>query len=120
MSTYRRLYATSASGRSATIESDREPLIGDSRRSTHCSRSGLYKAAGYRIDLPATAASSASAVNTSEALDYLITSSARCSNAGGIVNPSALAVFRLMTSSNFVGCSTGRSVGLAPLKILST
>jgi hypothetical protein len=24
----------------------------------------------------------------------------------------------LMTSSNFVGCSTGRSAGLAPLRIL--
>jgi len=38
----------------------------------------------------------------------------------GIVRPSALAVFTLMTSSNFVGCSTGRSAGLAPLRILST
>src|SRR6266487_1205899 len=28
------------------------------------------------------------------------------------------AVFRLMTSSNFVGCSTGKSAGLAPLNIL--
>jgi hypothetical protein len=27
---------------------------------------------------------------------------------------------RLMTSSNFVGCSTGRSAALAPFKILST
>ena len=31
-----------------------------------------------------------------------------------MVRPSALAVLRLMTSSNFVGCSTGRSPGLAP------
>jgi hypothetical protein len=37
-----------------------------------------------------------------------------------MVKPSALAVFRLITSSNFVGCSTGRSAGLAPFKILST
>ena len=34
--------------------------------------------------------------------------------------PSAFAVFRLITSSNLVGCSTGRSAGFAPLKILST
>jgi hypothetical protein len=27
---------------------------------------------------------------------------------------------RLITSSNLVGCSTGRSAGLAPRKILST
>jgi hypothetical protein len=26
----------------------------------------------------------------------------------------------LMINSNFVGCSTGRSAGLAPLRILST
>src|SRR6266704_75249 len=49
-----------------------------------------------------------------------MTSSARCSNDGGIVRPSALAVLRLMTSSNFVGCSTGRSRGFAPFRILST
>jgi hypothetical protein len=46
--------------------------------------------------------------------------SARASTDGGIVSPSALAVFRLMTRSNFVGCSTGRSAGLAPLRSLST
>ena len=35
---------------------------------------------------------------------YWITSSARPSSDGGIVSPSALAVLRLMTSSNLVGC----------------
>jgi hypothetical protein len=48
------------------------------------------------------------------------TSSARARTAGGIVSPRALAVLMLMTSSNFVGCSTGRSAGLAPFRILST
>ena len=33
-----------------------------------------------------------------------------------MVRPSALAVLRLMTSSNFVGCCTGRSVGLEPCR----
>ncbi len=46
--------------------------------------------------------------------------SARPSSDGGIVRPRALAVLRLMTSSNFVGCSTGRSPGFVPLRILST
>ena len=32
----------------------------------------------------------------------------------------ARAVLRLMTSSKLEGCSTGRSAGLAPLRILST
>src|SRR5262245_11095422 len=40
---------------------------------------------------------------------YWITSSASRSSDGGIVIPSSFAVLRLMTSSNFVGCSTGKS-----------
>ena len=51
---------------------------------------------------------------------YSSTSSAVASRVGGRVMPSALAVVRLMTSSNLVGCSTGMSAGLAPLRILST
>src|SRR5262245_16113943 len=51
---------------------------------------------------------------------YLITRSALASTFGGIVRPICLAVFRLITSSNFVGCSTGSSAGLTPLRILST
>ena len=51
---------------------------------------------------------------------YSITSFARTSKEGGTVRPSALAVLRLITSSNLVGCSTGRSEGLVPLRILST
>ncbi len=51
---------------------------------------------------------------------HSMTSSARARSKGGIVRPSALAVLRLMTSSNFVGCSTGKSDGFAPLRILST
>src|SRR5215510_6481070 len=48
---------------------------------------------------------------------HSITSSAVASNIGGTSRPSALAVLRLMTSSNLVGCTTGRSAGLAPLRI---
>src|SRR2546426_6200187 len=51
---------------------------------------------------------------------HWITSSARKSSDCGIVSPSALAVLRLMTSSNFVGCSNGRSPRFAPFRILST
>src|SRR5262249_32844066 len=53
-------------------------------------------------------------------IHYSMISSARANTDCGIVRPRALAVLRLMTSSNFVGCSTGRSAGLAPLRILST
>src|SRR5215831_4748251 len=51
---------------------------------------------------------------------YRITLSALASTFGGIMRPICLAVFRLITNSNFVGCSTGRSEGFAPFRILST
>jgi hypothetical protein len=37
-----------------------------------------------------------------------------------MARPRAFAVFMLMISSNFVGSSTGRSAGFAPLRIRST
>src|SRR5262245_34560635 len=48
---------------------------------------------------------------------YSMISSARASTDGGIVRPRVLAVLRLMTNSNFVGCKTGRSAGLSPLRM---
>src|SRR5262245_386851 len=52
--------------------------------------------------------------------NYLISLSARASTLGGIVRPICLVALRLITNSNFFGCSIGRSAGLAPLRILST
>src|SRR5262249_8501417 len=49
---------------------------------------------------------------------HSITSSAVASTFAGIARPSATAVVRLITNSNLVGCSTGRSAGLAPLRML--
>ena len=54
------------------------------------------------------------------ALVHLMTLSALASTFGGIVRPICFAAFRLITNSNFIGCSTGRSAGLAPFRILST
>jgi len=51
---------------------------------------------------------------------YSITSSASATRFGGTVRPRFFAVLRLMTNSNLVGCSTGRSAGLAPCRILLT
>jgi hypothetical protein len=51
---------------------------------------------------------------------HLITLSALYSKDCGMVRPICFAVLRLITNSNFVGCSTGKSAGLAPFKILST
>jgi len=46
---------------------------------------------------------------------HLITLSARTSTLGGIVRPICFAVLRLIANSNFLGCSTGRSLGFVPL-----
>ena len=51
---------------------------------------------------------------------HSIIRSARPSSDCGIASFIALAVLRLITSLNLVGCSTGRSAGFAPLKIRST
>src|SRR5262249_19262524 len=51
---------------------------------------------------------------------YSMTSSARASSVGGTSRPSTLAVLRLMTSSNLVGCTIGSSAGLAPLRARPT
>src|SRR5262249_4364695 len=47
---------------------------------------------------------------------HSMTSSAVASSLGGTVMPSALAVLRLITNSNFVGCSTGKLAGFSPLR----
>src|SRR6516225_4202654 len=49
---------------------------------------------------------------------HSMTSSATTCRVCDTVRPSALAVLRLMTKSNLVGCTTGRSAGLAPLRML--
>src|SRR5262249_17024105 len=48
---------------------------------------------------------------------HSITSSARASTVEGISRPSALAVDKLLTNSNVTGRTTGRSTGLAPLRM---
>src|SRR6476660_2634564 len=52
--------------------------------------------------------------------DYSKVSLARDSNEAGTARPSALAVFRLITSSNLVAPCTGRSAGFSPLRTRST
>ncbi len=73
-----------------------------------------------RYDLFASSVPLPNDTNVGVPTFHSITSSARASSAGGISRPSALAVLRLILSSIRVGCSTGRSVGLAPFRILPT
>src|ERR1700751_5925456 len=51
---------------------------------------------------------------------HSITSSARWWICEGTSRPRALAVLRLITSSNLTGAWTGSSLGFAPFRILST
>src|SRR5262249_7373685 len=48
---------------------------------------------------------------------HSITSSRVASSLSGTVSPSILAVEALMTSSNLLDCTTGKSAGFAPLRI---
>ena len=91
------------------FRSERQPTDTTDRRSR-------LPMAGPKRDQQADAAGE----QDTTARNHWITSSVRASNDCGIVSPSAFAVFELMTSSNLVGCSTGKSAGLAPLRILST
>ncbi len=50
-------------------------------------------------------------------IPYSITSSARARSCGGTVRSSILAVWALMTSSNLLVCTTGKSAGLAPFRM---
>ena len=50
---------------------------------------------------------------------YSMTSSANARSLSGTVNPSALAVFMLITNSNLTGVWTGSSLGFSPLRIRS-
>jgi hypothetical protein len=85
---------------------------------TAASRNTRFQAARY--GLAWARLSPADRASFAWRLPSSITSSARASIVGGISKWSVRAVLRLITNSNFVGCWTGRSAGLAPLRIIST
>src|SRR5262245_23701978 len=58
-------------------------------------------------------------VPRSDIARYSITSSARSKIDVGSVTPIAFAAFKLTTNSNWLTCSTGKSAGLAPRRILA-
>jgi len=53
-------------------------------------------------------------VTRAASLDHLVGAGEHC---GGTVRSSIVAVWALMTSSNLFDCTTGRSAGLAPLRM---
>jgi hypothetical protein len=71
----------------------------------YCERPRRYRAAEQRGEL---------------APFHSITSSASASTVGGKLRPTVFAVLRLITNSNLVGCTTGRSAGFSPLRMRAT
>src|SRR5262249_52587062 len=63
-----------------------------------------------RLRCPLWAKSGHSAIHS-------ITSSAATNKLGGMVNPSVLAVFKLITNSNLADWTTGRSPAFSPLRM---
>src|SRR5262249_21308430 len=89
------------------------------RRPRPCACSRMTRGQDGALLLSCAALSSATPYLLIPALS-LITRSALASIFGGIVRPICLAGLRLIVSSDFFDCSTGRSAGLVPLRILST
>jgi len=71
----------------------------------------------HRPTDPVTLFSIDTSMRCSKSALYSITSLALSCMSRLTVSPSAVAVFRLITSSNLVGCSTGRSLGFSPLRM---
>ena len=95
--------------RSAHPSSDwklRNPIIGIAGSCARLATGHSGRTGEQRDDLPPS--------------NHSITSSARASTIGGTSRPRALAVFRLITISYFVGTCTGRSAGFSPLRMRST
>jgi len=72
-----------------------------------------------RFSTFATLSAKSGLMHCSKIQPHSITSSASCWRCSGISRPSALAVLRLMISSNLVGVWIGRSAGFAPLRMRS-
>jgi len=108
------------------------PSIQPSSRS-RCTKAATHSLAAERVlwpkkpmvgsfaDCCARAASGHAAAQRDDlAPPHSITSSAIATSVGGSSRPRAFATLRLMASSNLTGCSTGKSAGLVPCRILCT
>jgi hypothetical protein len=94
--TFSRRSKTSQPGRSlAILPAGSCPLRSESDRNAALPRNGAM----CQLETNGIAA-----ICNGKSQRYSMTSSARPSSKGGTSRPSALAVLRLMTSSNFVGC----------------
>ena len=106
----------------ATGQCQQDEERGESSVQVHRTENGSIRRGSLFLTLPTRGLTGQHVISSAGRGDAIhsITSSARARIDGGIVRPSALAVLRLITSSNLVGCSTGKSAGLAPERILPT
>jgi hypothetical protein len=88
------------------------------RRSRHVRFAPIASEPSHRSD--STRCARSRYMHRKRIVGYSIKSSAIESRAGEIVRPSALAVVRLITSSNLTGACTGRSPGFSPRRIRCT
>ena len=104
--------AGKANGRARVSKDEDEPLL-----RPHASRRNAapktWEHRGSRSDSPQH-----EGVQQNRQLYSINRSAATCSPSG-MVSSSAAAVLRLIVSSNFTGCSTGRSAGLVPFRMRS-
>jgi hypothetical protein len=95
---------------------DRSKALNEHMSSGFAPRADIVAACRHVRFVPKAAVSNRSKMR-GQSQNYSITSSAIESTPGGTSMPSARAVCRLMTNSNLINCSTGRSAGLAPLRM---
>src|ERR1700730_2454583 len=72
---------------------------------------------GGLLGLPWAGLTPADRASFAGAFAHSITSSASASSVGGTSRLSALQALRLITNSNLLACSTGRSAGLVPFRM---
>jgi hypothetical protein len=75
---------------------------------------------GREVDSESTNSEALGSKPTVVQLNHRIILVARANRFGSMVTPICLAVLRFTTSSNLIGCSTGKSAGLVSFRILST
>src|SRR5262249_24911976 len=96
---------------------DFQEAVGQERDADHGQEQGNVFAEQRSADLPPAAELREARSGKFGAIHHSITSSAMASSDGGKVRPSSRAVETLVTSSNLVPCTTGKSFGFAPLRI---
>jgi hypothetical protein len=85
----------------------------------HCHRPETFRSASG-MPCPARVEPACASSAPRRSVAHWINSSAVANSVSGMVRPRAFAVLRLMASSIFVSCCTGRTAGFSPFRMRST